>query len=100
MAIRWKPPWMKNREWHTCLPNLHGQQAPWNIPHRTRNKAGVWSGWYVWALLSLIFGKAHPYPDRMDISVGPLRMAVAVGAILVFLLCITMTPISIGTMTP
>ena len=81
-------------------PRLHDLVRRIRIPVLLLLGITFWSGWFVWALLSLIFGKAHPYPDRMDISLGPLRMAIAVGAILVFLLCITMTPISIGTMTP
>jgi membrane-associated protease RseP (regulator of RpoE activity) len=81
-------------------PRLHDLVRRIRIPVLLLLGLTFWSGWYVWAGLSLIFGKAHPYPDRMDVSVGRMRMVVAVGAILVFLLCITMTPISPGTMTP
>ncbi len=55
-----------------------------------------WNGWYVWAVFSLFFGRSHPYPDRMDTSVGKGRTVIAVITILIFLLCITLTPIKIG----
>ncbi|HUT62409.1 MAG TPA: site-2 protease family protein [Anaerolineae bacterium] len=56
-----------------------------------------WSGWYVWAMLSLFFfGRSHPYPDRMDSFIGVKRKIIAFIAILLFILCITPTPIEIS----
>ncbi|MBT4482218.1 MAG: site-2 protease family protein [Candidatus Latescibacteria bacterium] len=55
-----------------------------------------WNGWYLWAVLSLFFGRRHPYPDRMEPSIGIFRMAAAIITIIIFFICITPTPISIG----
>ena len=54
-----------------------------------------WSGWYVWAALSLFFGRAHPYPDIMDARIGKLRTGIAVTAIIIFIICMMPTPIKV-----
>jgi len=54
-----------------------------------------WEGWYVWALLSLFFGKAHPYPDYMETKLDYKRKIIAVVSIIIFMLCIIFIPVSV-----
>jgi len=53
----------------------------------------LWQGWYVWAALLFFLGGPHPYPDFMEHRLGILRTALAVAAIIVFILCIMPSPL-------
>ncbi|MFC1508958.1 site-2 protease family protein [Candidatus Omnitrophota bacterium] len=55
-----------------------------------------WEGWYVWAVLSLLFGRSHPYPNRMEYSIGPSRTAMGIISLLIFILCMTPIPVLVG----
>lgn len=76
-------------------PRVHDLMRRIRIPLLLLMGLSFWNGWYVWAVLSLFFGRAHPYPDHMDTGVGPARIALAVAAIAVFVLCLMLTPISL-----
>jgi len=54
-----------------------------------------WEGWYIWAILSLFFGKAHPYPDYMETKLDFKRKFLAAFSIIVFVLCIIFIPVSV-----
>jgi len=74
-------------------PRLHTLFNRIRIPLLILMGLSFWVGWYVWAALSLLFGRPHPYPDRMDTEIGPVRKAIAITAILIFIICIMPTPI-------
>jgi len=76
-------------------PELHRMLRRIRIPLLLLLGLTFWSGWYVWAVLSLFFGRAHPLPDRMDASIGKIRTAVAVTAIIIFIICIMPVPIRV-----
>ncbi len=77
-------------------PRIHGLFRRIRIPVLILMGLSFWSGWYVWAVLSLLFGRAHPYPDRMDLNIGLIRTVIAVAAIIIFLICIMPTPIRVS----
>ena len=56
----------------------------------------LWEGWYVWAVFSLLFGRSHPYPNRMEYTIGPARTAMGIVSFLVFILCMTPIPVMVG----
>jgi len=74
-------------------PRWHGLFGRIRIPVLLLMGLSFWSGWYVWALLSLFFGRTHPYPDRMEPDIGVVRTVIAVTAMVIFVLCIMPTPI-------
>jgi len=56
-----------------------------------------WGGWYVLAFFSLVFfRRTHPFPDKMDMHIGQFRKIIASTVIIIFFLCITLSPIKIG----
>lgn len=55
-----------------------------------------WAGWYIWALILLYIGRPHPHPDRMDDKLGTLRKVIAITSIIIFILCIMLTPVKVG----
>ena len=77
-------------------PRAHELLRKIRIPLLLLMGLTLWEGWYVWAVLSLFFGRNHPYPNRMEYSIGPLRTIFAVTALILFVLCITPTPIKAG----
>lgn len=74
-------------------PSLHELIRKIRLPLLILLGFTFWSGWFVWAALSLLFGRAHPYPDRMDNSIGGLRSAIATAAIVIFFMCIMLEPV-------
>lgn len=76
-------------------PRIHSFFRQIRLPLLLLLGITFWSGWYVWALLSLLFGRAHPYPDRMDSTIGPFRTAIAIASIIIFVICIMPTPIKV-----
>ena len=77
-------------------PRTHELLRKIRIPLLLLMGLTFWEGWYVWAVLSLFFGRNHPYPNRMEYSIGPVRIFIAVTALVIFVLCITPTPIKAG----
>jgi len=77
-------------------PRAHELLRKIRIPLLLLMGLTLWEGWYVWAVLSLFFGRNHPYPNRMEYSIGTLRTIFAVTALILFVLCITPTPIKAG----
>ena len=51
-----------------------------------------WDGWLVWAGLMLLIGLRHPAPLMDEGRLDPGRKALAVLALVMFLLCVTLTP--------
>ncbi|MDP2984857.1 MAG: site-2 protease family protein [Candidatus Latescibacter sp.] len=77
-------------------PRLHELFRRIRIPLLLLLGLTFWSGWFVWALLSLFFGTRHPYPDRMEPDIGAVRIITAVAAIVIFILCIIPVPVKVG----
>ena len=77
-------------------PRVHELVRRIRIPLLILLGISFWSGWYVWAVLSLFFGRAHPYPDRMDSSIGGLRSAIAAAAVVIFFMCIMLQPVIVA----
>ena len=77
-------------------PRIHEMIRKIRIPILLLMGMTFWEGWYVWAVLSLMFGRNHPYPNRMEYSVGPVRTGFALAALIIFILCMTPTPIMVG----
>jgi membrane-associated protease RseP (regulator of RpoE activity) len=78
-------------------PRVHELFRRIRIPVLLLMGMAFWDGWYVWAVLSLFFGRHHPYPSVMESSIGPVRTTLAVVAMVIFVLCITPTPIKMGS---
>ncbi len=76
-------------------PKVHSFISQIRLPLLLLMGLTFWSGWYVWAALSLLFGRTHPYPDRMDTVIGPFRATIAVLSIVIFILCIMPTPVKV-----
>mgnify|MGYP002626792478 FL=1 len=56
--------------------------------------AFFWWGWLVWALLLLLFGMRHPaIEDHQEL--GPGRRQLALVALLLFVLCLTVAPVDV-----
>jgi len=55
-----------------------------------------WSGWFVWAIILLILGSRHPYPDYSEPDIGTLRYILAALALVIFVLCMMPMPIMVG----
>jgi membrane-associated protease RseP (regulator of RpoE activity) len=77
-------------------PRLHELLRRIRIPLLILLGLVFWSGWYVWAVLSLFFGTRHPYPDHMEPDIGVVRTITAVAAIVIFILCIIPVPVKVG----
>ncbi|MCE5248775.1 site-2 protease family protein [bacterium] len=77
-------------------PRIHELMRKIRIPLLLLMGLIFWQGWYVWALLSLFFGRNHPYPNHMETSIGPVRTFLAVLSLVIFVLCITPTPVKVG----
>ena len=77
-------------------PKLHTLITRLKFPLLLLMGLTFWSGWYVWAFLSFFFGRKHPYPDRMDSQLGPLRTLYATLAIILLILCFMPSPIQIS----
>ncbi|MBA7575861.1 hypothetical protein ES708_17697 [subsurface metagenome] len=76
-------------------PRIHELIRRIRIPILILLGLSFWNGWYVWAVLSLLFGRVHPYPDIMDSSIGPLRQIMAILSVIVFILCVIPTPVKV-----
>jgi len=76
-------------------PRIHAFIRKLRVPVLLLLGVTFWEGWYVWAVLSFFFGRAHPYPDRMDADIGIVRKVIAVCAMIIFIGCIMPTPIRI-----
>jgi len=51
-----------------------------------------WSGWLLWGLVLLLFGRRHPMVyDRGELDHGRRKLALL--ALLIFLLCFTFVPV-------
>ena len=74
-------------------PRLHELLRKIRIPLLLLMGLTFWVGWYIWAVLMLFFGGAHPQPDNMYSDIGPLRKAIAVTAIIIFILCMMPAPV-------
>jgi membrane-associated protease RseP (regulator of RpoE activity) len=55
----------------------------------------LWSGWYVWAVLLVFIGGPHPYPNAMETRLGPLRTAIAIVAMVMFVICMIPSPVKV-----
>ncbi|MFC1511934.1 site-2 protease family protein [Candidatus Latescibacterota bacterium] len=55
-----------------------------------------WSGWFVWAIILLILGSRHPYPDFSEPDIGTRRHILAALALIIFVLCIIPMPVRVG----
>jgi len=77
-------------------PRIHELLRRIRIPFLVLMGITFWNGWFVWAVLSLFFGRSHPYPNRMETSLGPARTFLAVLSLIIFVLCITPIPVKVG----
>ncbi len=77
-------------------PRVHDLFRRIRVPVLILLGLSLWSGWFVWAVLLFFLGGPHPYPDVMNQRLGPVRTALAVAAILVFILSIIPSPIKVG----
>ena len=55
-----------------------------------------WSGWIVWAIILLLLGSRHPYPDYSEPDIGLARRAIAFCTLVIFVLCIMPMPIRVA----
>ncbi|MEA3351380.1 MAG: site-2 protease family protein [Chloroflexota bacterium] len=53
----------------------------------------VWSGWWLWAVLILIFGRTHAQPLDQITPLSPRRKAVALLGLIIFILVFTPVPL-------
>lgn len=53
----------------------------------------LWSGWWLWAVLVFLFGRYHAEPPDMITQLNPGRKALAVLALVVFILVFTPVPL-------
>lgn len=74
-------------------PGIHDLLRRIRIPLLLLLGFTLWSGWYVWAVLLFFLGGGHPYPDVMETRLGPLRTALAVFSLVVFVLCVIPSPV-------
>jgi membrane-associated protease RseP (regulator of RpoE activity) len=74
-------------------PRLHELFRKIRIPLLLLMGLTFWTGWYVWAVLMLFFGSAHPNPDNIYTEIGPLRKVIAVTATIIFILCMIPAPV-------
>ena len=74
-------------------PRTHEILRQLRIPILLLMGLTFWTGWYVWAFILIIIGKAHPYPDYMDTDIGTLRKIIAIIIIIIFILSIIPTPV-------
>ena len=51
-----------------------------------------WPGWYVWAILPLVFGIAHPPIKNPEQSLDGLRKTIGWATLLIFVICFTPVP--------
>ncbi len=58
----------------------------------------VYNGWLIWALIVFLIGFKHPPTLDDSLKPGPLRLVLALLALLVFALCFTPTPIYFVTL--
>jgi membrane-associated protease RseP (regulator of RpoE activity) len=77
-------------------PRLHELFRKIRLPLLLLLGLTLWSGWFVWAILSLFFGTRHPYPDNMESNIGAVRSITAAAAIIIFILCIIPVPVKVG----
>jgi len=54
----------------------------------------VWQGWFLWAILVLVFGVRHPAPLNDLSPMGLKRMLVGIGVLVLFVLTFTPIPFS------
>ena len=54
----------------------------------------VWQGWFLWAILVLVFGVRHPAPLNDLSPMGLKRTLVGIGVLVLFLLTFTPIPLS------
>jgi hypothetical protein len=54
----------------------------------------VWQGWFLWAVLVLVFGVRHPAPLNDLSPMGLKRTLVGIGVLVLFVLTFTPIPFS------
>lgn len=74
-------------------PRIHDLLRKIRIPLLLLMGLTFWMGWYIWALLLLFMGGSHPRPDNMYTEIGMLRKAIAITAIIIFILCMMPAPV-------
>ena len=77
-------------------PRIHEMLRRIRIPLLILMGITFWEGWYVWAAFSLLFGRSHPPPIRVEYSIGPARTAMGIISFLIFILCMTPIPVMVG----
>ena len=55
-----------------------------------------WFGWFIWAALIYFLGRTHAEPLDQITEIDPLRRALAIGALVLFVLVITPVPLPLG----
>jgi membrane-associated protease RseP (regulator of RpoE activity) len=60
----------------------------------------LWPGWFVWAVIVLLMGIAHPQTADESRPLGPRRLWLAAACLVIFALCFTAVPIRIATPSP
>lgn len=77
-------------------PKLHELLRRIRIPLLLLFGIILWEGWFVWAVLLFFIGGPHPYPDYMEEKLGVFRTALAVAALVIFILCTIPSPVKGG----
>jgi membrane-associated protease RseP (regulator of RpoE activity) len=66
------------------------------VPYALLLMGIAWEGWFVWALVLFVVGTGHPPPVFDEVPLTGPRKAVGVLAAVLFLLCFTLVPLSLG----
>ncbi len=74
-------------------PKLHDLFRRLRVPLLLFMGMVFWSGWYVWAVLLIFIGGVHPYPDYMERKLDPVRIAISLISLAVFIVCIMPAPV-------
>ncbi|MBN1293260.1 MAG: site-2 protease family protein [Candidatus Latescibacteria bacterium] len=77
-------------------PRIHELFRRLRLPVLVLMGITFWYGWFVWAVLSFVFARNHPYPDYMESDIGLMRTCLSITALIIFILCFTPTPIKVG----
>ncbi len=88
---------------YALSPRAHARMA-WLVPAflialaATRVlRYGEWEAvllWVIWSALILLFGRRHPPPAAWEPQLGPGRLALALGALAILVLCFMPVPLS------
>ncbi len=74
-------------------PKIHDLFRRLRVPLLLFMGLVFWSGWYVWAVLLIFIGGVHPYPDYMERKLDPVRTAVSLLSLAIFIVCIMPAPV-------